>query len=520
MRRLFLMMIIVACANIVVAQKSDYTWVTGYQSNYHNINDSIAHGFTTGNIKLDFNQNPVNISFDSIAMNFDFTEMSYSDSDGNLLFYSNGIYLANSLSLPIENGDSLNVGYLDTVWDPTIATYGYRCEQGLLGLQSVTNPNQYYLVSSYVDTMRGTNASSLYCAKILVALIDMSLNGGLGQVISKNQTIIQDNIGEEIQGVRHGDGRDWWILIQKRNSNCFYRILLDTSGIHVLPELTCEGDTITYGQVSAGCFTPDGTKYAYIGTSSGLNIYDFDRCTGLLGNPRHLPLPILTDSNWIGVGLAISPNSRFLYASLTHQLYQFDLLSDDIFSSIDTVGIYAGGHMPNTPQVESIFHIQQLAPNGKIYMSGGNTVPYYQVINNPDEKGVLCNFVQDGVDLPCLTDGIPNFPNYRLGSLTQSQCDSLTTFTQDVRDAKEKILKVFPNPATDATTVDYGFTDWNKGPISLEITDALGQVVYTQPLPMYSGFQSINIGNIATGIYHVAIKRNTATVAVAKLVKQ
>ena len=116
--------------------------------------------------------------------------------------------------------------------------------------------------------------------------------------------------------------------------------------------------------------------------------------------------------------------------------------------------------------------------------------------------------------------GVPNFPNYRLGSLFGSACDTLSTATQDVRDTKEQVLKVFPNPANDVTTVDYGFTDWNKGPVSLQITDALGQVVYTQPLPMYSGFQRLDVSRFATGIYNVAIKRSGATVAVSKLVKE
>ena len=68
--------------------------------------------------------------------------------------------------------------------------------------------------------------------------------------------------------------------------------------------------------------------------------------------------------------------------------------------------------------------------------------------------------------------------------------------------------------------MDYGFTDWNKGAVSLEITNALGQVVYTQALPMYSGFQRLDVSRFASGMYDIAIKRNAALVAAAKLVKE
>ncbi len=520
MRRSFLFAILITLPGLVQAQKNDYNWLTGYDSYYHNVHDSAVRGYTFGDMKLDFNDTPVAITFDSLEMNFDKATTTYSDSEGNILFYTNGIYIANALNLPIENSDSLNAGYIELVWDPTIFTGGYRTPQGVIGLPSVANSNQYYLLSSFIDIVPNSNQSEAYYPKMLSALIDMSANGGLGQVLYKNQPLITDNLGAAIQCVKHGNGRDWWILVQKRNTNCFYWMLLDTAGFHVMPDLTCTGDTIYYDQSDASCFSPDGTKFAYLGAISGLNIYDFDRCTGLLSDPRNLPLPSIVDSLWGGIGVSISPNSRFLYLSLTHQIYQFDLWADNIFSTVDTIGIYNGGHMPNTPQVETDFFTQQLGPDGKIYMSCGNAVPYYHVINNPDEKGTLCNFVQDGVVLPTLTIGIPNFPNYRLGSLTQSQCDSLTTFTQDIRDAKEKILKVFPNPANDYTTIDYGFTDWNKGPISLEISDAIGQIIYTQPLPMYSGFQKLNITHFAAGIYNVSIKRSGATIAVAKLVKQ
>ena len=78
-----------------------------------------------------------------------------------------------------------------------------------------------------------------------------------------------------------------------------------------------------------------------------------------------------------------------------------------------------------------------------------------------------------------LAQGVPNYPNYRLGALTNSQCDSLDRPYRVQRAAKEQILKIYPNPATDYTIIDYGFTDWNKGPVSLEICNALGQVIYT-----------------------------------------
>src|SRR5207247_1684286 len=149
--------------------------------------------------------------------------------------------------------------------------------------------------------------------------------------------------------------------------------------------------------------------------------YDFDRCTGVLSNPINLPLPIIVANSWLGMGVAISPNNRFLYVSLTRHLYQFDLWAPDIFGSIDTVGIYDGFQ----GSFASLFHTAKLGPDGKIYISCGNSDTVYHVINQPDLKGYSCEFRQHAIHLSRPSLGVPSFPNYRTGALNRSPCDTL-----------------------------------------------------------------------------------------------
>jgi hypothetical protein len=81
-------------------------------------------------------------------------------------------------------------------------------------------------------------------------------------------------------------------------------------------------------------------------------------------------------------------------------------------------------------------------------------------------------------------------------------------------------IKVYPNPATDVVMVDYGFTDWSKGAVTLQLTNALGQVVFTQNLPLYSGFQKLNISPYPAGTYRITLHRSNQTIAKATLVKE
>ena len=71
------------------------------------------------------------------------------------------------------------------------------------------------------------------------------------------------------------------------------------------------------------------------------------------------------------------------------------------------------------------FYKMQLGPDGKIYISPGGK-PYLNVIENPNESGIACNFTQHEFLLPSQHIlGLPNMPNYRLGRLEGSPCDSL-----------------------------------------------------------------------------------------------
>jgi WD40 repeat protein len=362
----------------------------------------------------------------------------------------------------------------------------------------------------------GSQEENIYTPQILSTYFNKFANNGQGNVIYKNRTLLQGDLGQQVPAVKHGNGKDWWLLIQSRNTNCFYPVLLTDTGLQVMASQTCGGQPVGDTDITSVAFSPDGSKFAHFAVYGGLNIYNFDRCTGELSSPIYYPLDIAKDSSWLGNGIAFSPNSRFLYVSATKIVLQFDMWASNILASIDTVAVYDGFKFP----LGSYFDEAQLGPDGKIYISCGNSELDYHVIKNPDGKGDSCSFAQHSILLTSPSVCVPYFPNYRLGALTGSACDTITGLNEVARAAKEQILKVFPNPATDITTVDYGFTDWNKTQPNLEICNTLGQTVYSQVLPMYSGFQKIDVSRFADGMYTVFIKRDNVVVATQKLVKQ
>lgn len=498
------------CSLTGLAQKNDYIWLGGYESDVYI--DSAQSGFRFGQSKLDFNSIPLSVSYDSLQMNIGRTNLTYSHDDGTLMFYTNASYIANSLDEKIAGSDTMNMGWVNLVWDPSLITDGYQLFQAIIAMPAINQSNRIALFYTFSDTL--ALGVGICISKLNYGVLDMSANAGHGEMLIKDSTILKDTIGNEVTAVRHANGRDWWIVVQERQTSCFKVILYDTAGLHVMSHRDCGTFTPWYGEIGSMVFSPDGSKFAHFGIYSGIMLFDFDRCTGRMENERHIPSSFGSDSLWISSGLSFSPNGRFLYMSATKVVLQYDTWESDIVASADTVAKYDGFRLPNG----SMFNTSQLAPDGKIYIACGNAEAVFHVINNPDEKGAACNFAQHSLRLPTLVSAVPHYPNYRLGALPGSSCDTITGI-KDIAE-KEKLLKVFPNPAVDVVTIDYGYTDWSKGEATMEITNNLGQVVHSQTLPMYSGFQKLDVANYASGRYTVYIKRKGLVVATGRLVKE
>jgi len=394
---------------LIYAQKHDYIWLTGYSSTPGTMD--------YGGSVLDFNQLPPDIYYEFRDMNLQRTNASICDTAGSLLFYTNGVFIANAIHEEMQNGGGLNPGQLTMDFMDT----GLPTVQGALFLPYPENDSLYILLHLARD-YSGLASPNSYVRRFYYSLIDHRLDNHRGGVIDKNHLLIADtlNLGK-LCAVKHANGRDWWSIIQEYDTNRFYRIRITSDGIH-LQEQQIIGDNIHSGAGQV-VFSPDGSKFVQFTTVSYalgqfISIYDFDRCTGLLENPRYL---MYNDSSIAG-GVAISPNSRYLYVSSYLRIFQYDLWADDIAATKDTVAVYDGFTSPFATR----FYFCQLAPDGKIYINCTNGVNVMHVINNPDLPGDSCDVCQHCVQLPTPNSfSIPNFPNYRLGALEGSPCDTL-----------------------------------------------------------------------------------------------
>lgn len=405
MKKTIVLLIAVGVSFISVAQKHDYYWLTGYAGgNQSPLNDKF--GMTT----IDFNQEnrPLVTERQDLDMNLFSTNASICDSSGHLLFYTNGEKIYGPNHKLMSNGN--DIGYNDG--------YGYRAPQGALALPSPGKKHEYYLLN-----IEQGQTSFLFAKKLYANKINMALNGGKGQVTAKKVLLVEDTMAwGKISAIKHANGRDWWLMIPHSKENVYFRWLITPDGISDADTFTQGGNLEEgLGQVVV---TPDGKKYIRIDDTNltlpaALNIYDFDRCSGTLSNQRTK----FIDHIGFGAGVAVSPDSRYLYVMRTVIVYQYDLTADDIFATETVVAEY-DGYFSNGN--ETYFFLSQLAPDGRIYVGSLNTTYHYHYINFPNRKGPDCQFVQHGLEFQVIyLSAIPNHPNYRLGPLDGSPCDTL-----------------------------------------------------------------------------------------------
>ena len=429
---------------------------------------------------------------------------SICDNQGLFQMYTNGIHLANRFQQIIPGSEDFNG---DTVSNYYNTDY-WVFPQSVLILPAPGNPDLYYLFH-----MNGQFFSNnlIQPGRLGCSIVDMSMNGGQGQMIVKDQTVYSGGLlYSTMHAVKHANGRDWWIVVHEFASNGFATLLLTPDGVQG-NSLSVAGPMLPSGFLGESVFSPDGEKYAIAyADSNKLLLYSFDRCTGTFVFDT-LVQKTYDPNGFNFVGCSFSPDSRFLYASDYMNLYQYDLHSGDVPGSEKHI---ATKDLISDP-FPAYFGRHCLGPDGKIYIATGNACQHYHVINDPNQMDTLCNFVQHQQKLINYGNSLPLFPNFRLGAMHGSVCDSLISGV--VENSFSDDYRIFPNPVRtffDVTVPEEILVQ------EVEISNSLGQKM---AVPIFYRENGGNVqgdaSQLSPGVYFVAI-RTKNSIQVKRFIKE
>jgi hypothetical protein len=434
-----------------LAQGYNNLWLVGYE-NYNPL--------PMGGTNIDFFTGTANAYYEpNRSMEFRASVLNICDSVGNLLFYSNGAWIANKLNTQMLNGDSLNPSYYtSTHFD------GLNLVNSIFSLKLPDSDSLFYLFHQTIDINGPPWTLNCY-----LSIINMNLDNGNGAVIQKNQILLSDTLAIQMAACKHANGRDWWIILPEAYHPSYYVYLFTPNGIQFSSKQTI-GNRYVF-KAGQATFSRDGSLYAIYDSVNDLDVFDFDRCSGTFSNARHVAVNDSMNSS----GVTISPNNRFVYGSSGLYLYQFDLQNLQNYHTFTW-----DSFRDPISNLSTIFYTQELMPDNKIYINTGNSTRYLHVINNPDSLGAACQLAQHSFVLPTINfQSTPYYPNVFLGPVVGSICDSLSvglphTIVQSAG------LRLNPNPATNQVWVNYQFPNNRDG--WLEIYDPLGKLILKRRL--------------------------------------
>src|SRR5688572_18899587 len=369
-----------------------------------------------------------------------------SDSNGNLLFYTDGIKIWNKIHQVMPNGTGLQGNASSS--------------QSAIIVPVIGDVTRYYVFT--VDQLNGPNG-------LRYSIVNMTLDGGKGDVELKNVPL-QTNVVEKITAVRHCNNRDIWVIVHGAVSDIYYSFLVSPPGINTTPVISHTGsvlwgivppgsqDSTTLGYLKA---SPDGKKIAAAHWTVNADISDFNNATGVVSNSYGLFVP--SDPRYLVYGIEFSPDSKLVYSTVFYTdpanaqkknaLFQYDV------SLATPAAVRASKQVisQNSDPIQT-YAALQLGPDGKMYMAK-NTYRHIAAVNSPNVYGPGCGFTSNSVawtlPIQSSTFGLPTFIQsyfYPTDSFTYIvNCPGLNvSFNYTIPASTSSVLWNFGDPASGA----------------------------------------------------------------------
>ena len=358
-----------------------------------------------------------------------------SNSNGNLLFYTDGITVWNRHHQAMPLGTGLH-GHTSST-------------QSAIIVPKIGDTNRYYVftIDDYGSPQR-----------LQYSIVNMNLDSGRGDLEAKNVHIIS-GVSEKLTAVRHCNQRDFWIITHTTLSNTYYAFLVDPSGVHTVPVVSNTG--ISYQYISIGYLkaSPDGRKLAAASWLQDAEISDFDNTTGIVSNTYSL-IQTPSDTTYRVYGVEFSPNGKLVYVSglfETPPWYWGDILLQFDVTLSNPAAIRASRQMIARHTGISTFGALQIAIDGKMYLAKAD-IPEIAAINNPNVYGPGCNYVASAVQFTSRHQksmhGLPNFIQslfFKRGFSFSVECPgNRVNFQKEATRAGESFTWDFDDPASGA----------------------------------------------------------------------
>ena len=456
-----------------------------------------------------------------------------SNAEGELQFYTNGNAIASWDNRVMQNGTDLNLDSPPYGTNGTNGTnpFSYPVYSNYLPYTYSVIPDAYdedvyYLLHNHTNIYDLGDIALISSTKMKITKIDMSLNGGRGRVIYKSRVIDEELTAPTFVLIRHGNGRDWWLVQRSRLDGLEYKALLLHRDEVIqkvrspIPGLSSDWFTEWDWAFTANdpmYASPDGNLLVDKYGVSYAKLLAFDRCSGEVTLLDTIDTGFFTldmgGGIWYLAGMLsfqVSPSGRYLYGASDREVAQWDLEAEDITASKVTLG---GTPWPidetQNVLVGGLGGVMTFGVglDGKIYNLYSWT---HSVIEHPEERGEAAG-VCLAADNPPSCVGVPYqlfshpYPNYRLGPLAGSACDTLPEEPVSPPTGDYEV-RISPTPTSGQVTIEVALPEYESGTAVIEVTDMLGRILYRHRFPPYAYIHQLDATAWAAGVYNVVLR--------------
>jgi gliding motility-associated-like protein len=313
-----------------------------------------------------------------------------SDPCGVLQMYSDGSIVWDRMGNPMPNGTGLSGASSSSQSAIIIPDLGISDRYFVITVSASTNPGLQY------------------------SIVDMSLNGGLGDVVAGRKNIsLLTNYNEKVTATLNDAGTFYWIVTGKDGVYTSF----PAAGGTIVPSRavtstlsgTGNGSNIGYLRLS-----PDGSKLCntHVAATNNAWLMDYDNATGVVSNPIAITTP---GTNNRFYGAEFSPDSNLLYlnanstntgngcgGSNVREILQYNINSGGGWNSTPFSFAATGANNSGRGAL-------QLGIDGKIYHAR-TCQPWLGVVRSPNSVGAAAGYTDDGLALNNNSfEGLPPF---------------------------------------------------------------------------------------------------------------
>lgn len=367
MKKVFLLLAsgLLTCQS-VFAQKENNVWVFG---------DRMGLSF-----------NGATPTFTSTAIRTLGGSASVCNAAGQLLFYTQGDTVWNKNHQIMPNGSGLIAPYASNT--------GTQSSQGQLILPVIGNPDRYYIFSQEASTDY-IYGGDPFASRLYYSVVDMTLNGGLGDVVTGQKKIQLDSgLTSEKMIAIPGENCNLWLLVHKIEDATFKAYEITASGISTSPVVSVSGNMTGPLSYAMGKMkvSPNGKKLAlsnWLLGSYGCELFDFNPATGAVSNP------VVVDSLPTNISSCFSPDGSKLYLLNYYgdgggALFQLNL-------SLSTPSAIAASktRLDTVIGPGTLVYDARTGPDGKIYVKMPSSYATHDTIGcvtMPNAAGTACAY--------------------------------------------------------------------------------------------------------------------------------